>query len=349
MRKSIPVIRAAAMVPLLKWLVRRGRPVDTMLRDCGIGYVWIDDPVSPVPIRALEAFVVRAQELEGPDLGFRMITESSLKDIALLGAIALGSHTPREAVTRIAAAMPFHASHEFVSITRSAKSTTVHEYWNMAIDPRALHVFQQFVAGIVQQIAAMAAPDTPAFTRIALTPHPEYGLNHLRPWCSGQIVAAASSRLDITLPNANFDAPFRTVARDRSAMLMAQSWQRLQDGTLCNPARILIRAMLRDGSPTVENLASVADMSVRTLQRRLGEENLTFSDLLEQTRRDLALEALGGTDGRIGDIAAQVGYAKHSSFSRAVRRWTGLAPVTVRADSVLGQTELAVASGRSTD
>lgn len=333
LRKSIPVIRAAAMVPLLKWLIADGYPVEAMLTEAGIGYVWVDDPYAPVPIRAVERFFVRAAETEGPDLGCRVVTDTSLHDIAALGAIALGARTPRESLTRVAAAMPFHCSHEFISITRGKDDSVIHEYWNMTLDPTAQHLFQQLVAALVQKLVSFANPDTPVFTRLEIIPHPTRGLEHLRPWFACDIRPATRSRLDLTVRNAVLDTPYRQAARDRSVALQRLPWQRLQDGTLGQSARLLIRAMLREGSPTVEHLAELADMSVRTLQRRLAEEGLSYSGLVEEARRDVALAALCTAGDRIGDIAAQVGYAKHSSFSRAFRRWTGQAPLARRAEA----------------
>jgi hypothetical protein len=53
----VPLIRAAAMLPLMRSLLVNGRPVEAMLRRAGIGYLWLEDPFAVVPIRALEAFL----------------------------------------------------------------------------------------------------------------------------------------------------------------------------------------------------------------------------------------------------------------------------------------------------
>ena len=63
MRKTIPVIRAAALFSLLKFLIMRRHPVERILQDAGIGYVWIEDPYAPIPIKALEKVVTRAAQL----------------------------------------------------------------------------------------------------------------------------------------------------------------------------------------------------------------------------------------------------------------------------------------------
>ena len=259
-RKTIPVIRAAALVPLLKWLAARGRPVEDMLRAAGMGYVWVENPYAPVPIRALEHLVIQAARLEGPDVGCRIIGERSLHDIAALGEIALGSRSPRDGIARVCMALPYHCSHEIISMTAGARETVIHEYWNLTIDPEALHIFQQFVAGLVQAVVQRAVAGEPALRRVSIVPHPVHGLDHLRPWFSGEICAAPRSRLDVSIRNAVLDTPFRHVARNRIEHLERIPWQRLRDGTLSGSARYLIRAMLQDGAPTIERMSVAAGM-----------------------------------------------------------------------------------------
>ncbi|MOA45947.1 HTH-type transcriptional regulator VirS [compost metagenome] len=73
-------------------------------------------------------------------------------------------------------------------------------------------------------------------------------------------------------------------------------------------------------------VAESLHMSVRTLQRRLGELDLEFGQLVEDVRRALALEYVGNSSYRLTDVALMLGYTEASSFSRAFRRWTELTP-----------------------
>jgi AraC-like DNA-binding protein len=67
-------------------------------------------------------------------------------------------------------------------------------------------------------------------------------------------------------------------------------------------------------------------MGERTLQRRLKELNTSFSRLLEDTRRELALAYLSERRMSLLEISYVLGFADPSSFSRAFKRWTGTAP-----------------------
>lgn len=88
----------------------------------------------------------------------------------------------------------------------------------------------------------------------------------------------------------------------------------------------LVNALLPGGYPPIEDVARLLQTSPRTLQRRLNEAGVSYTDLVDRCRRHNACEALRFTRDSIRDIAASQGYRDVSSFSRAFRRWTGAAP-----------------------
>jgi AraC-like DNA-binding protein len=317
---------------MIKWLAARGRPVEDMLRRSGIGYVWLEDPYVPVPTRAVEAFVIEASRLEGPDFGCKVLTQDSLRDIAAIGLIGLSARTPREGLAKICHAMPFHSSHQILSVAARSQESLIQEYWTVTLNPEAHHIFQQFVAGLIQLLIQAARPDGPAFNRMEIIPHPDHGLDHLTRWFQAEILPAPRPLMVLSVANTRLDASMPSSRPGRAFPGKGFAWQRLREGSMAGSARHVIRAMLRDGAPTIERLSVLADMSIRTLQRRLAAEGVSFSDLVEQVRRDAAMAALSGSDAAIGDVSANLGYSKQSSLTRAVRRWTGRPPAALRHD-----------------
>lgn len=86
-----------------------------------------------------------------------------------------------------------------------------------------------------------------------------------------------------------------------------------------------IMEVLQDGA-SAEAVAQRMNMSVRTLQRRLSEQKTTFSRVLDDVRVDLAKRYLSSPDVAITEVAFLLGFSEQSSFHRAYRRWTGVAP-----------------------
>lgn len=88
--------------------------------------------------------------------------------------------------------------------------------------------------------------------------------------------------------------------------------------------------------PTLDHAAGLLGMPVRTLQRRLQQGGVSYSQLVEQTRRESAQIMLSRHDMRISEIAATLGYADPASFSRAFHRWMGMSPRAYRQKSNSG-------------
>lgn len=89
---------------------------------------------------------------------------------------------------------------------------------------------------------------------------------------------------------------------------------------------------LPDGAPNQEKIANTLHVSLRGLQRKLRDENVTFRELLANTRQELALQYIRETHRSIGEITYLLGFSEPSNFTRAFKRWTGMSPAEFRND-----------------
>ena len=94
--------------------------------------------------------------------------------------------------------------------------------------------------------------------------------------------------------------------------------------------RNVIAGLLPAGHPSLAEVAKRLGVSPRTLQRRLADNNLTHSQVVNQTRIAKACLLLGRQNVHISDIARETGFATHSAFSRAFQSWTGTSPRAFR-------------------
>lgn len=91
-----------------------------------------------------------------------------------------------------------------------------------------------------------------------------------------------------------------------------------------------IYEMLPLGTPSQTEIASQLGMSLRNLQRRLQEKDTSFRDILEGTRRKLALEYIHQNHLSFSEIGYLVGFSNIGNFNRAFKRWTGSTPGAYR-------------------
>ena len=103
-----------------------------------------------------------------------------------------------------------------------------------------------------------------------------------------------------------------------------------------NPERVgdkvkeILLTLLPSGEATQETVASNLHKSVSTLQRQLKAEGVSYRELLEQTRRELAQQLLGEQRYALSQIAYLLGFSDQGNFSRAFKRWTGRSPAAFR-------------------
>jgi AraC-like DNA-binding protein len=88
----------------------------------------------------------------------------------------------------------------------------------------------------------------------------------------------------------------------------------------------VLAQLLPHARANISNVAKQLAMSTRTLSRKLREEGVAFTEILEKTRAALAKSYLAERDLPVTEIAWLLGYREVSSFTHAFRRWTGMTP-----------------------
>lgn len=85
--------------------------------------------------------------------------------------------------------------------------------------------------------------------------------------------------------------------------------------------------------PTLPVIAKAMNSSPRTINRQLAQLNTTYQHILDEARREKAIDLLKHSKTSIEQIATQLGYNDPSNFGRAFRRWLGQSPRAFRKDS----------------
>jgi AraC-like DNA-binding protein len=94
--------------------------------------------------------------------------------------------------------------------------------------------------------------------------------------------------------------------------------------------REAVSAPLIDGKPSLRRTAEAVGTSVRMLQRRLDALGVTYRALVSELQVEEASKLLRRTDLDVSVIAASLGYADTTAFSRAFRRQVGQTPSEFR-------------------
>jgi len=138
----------------------------------------------------------------------------------------------------------------------------------------------------------------------------------------------------IACPAASLAAP-NPKADPSMAQLARRYLDTLQPGrdmSLAFEVRKAIYVLLPMGRATAEQIALALGLNVRTLQRRLEDEGFSFSDLVNEVRRDLAQRYMQSPQYPLARIADLLGYSVASSFTRWFTSQFGMPPAQWRAE-----------------
>lgn len=323
MSRPIPLVRAAALAPFLLWMRDHGLSWQERLRKAGLPGSLLFEPERPIALLAGVRFLAQTSRTEGPDIGCRVVVDTSMAQLASFGRIALGSRRPRDALGNVMRAYPHHSSHEHLVLVDQSDRVVVRHRFLVDLDDVSLHVCHQYIGALVRAMAAGTGWTGARLAGVQITPHPVSGLGHLRGLFDGPVTAATDRTLTITLDPAVLDRPYLRQSRDRRQLGLSSI---RGDGTLTHSLRQVLPGCLENGSVQMAEIAALAGISSRTLQRRLAAENTSLSQEIDRLRCEQARHRLAGSSEKVGDISADLGYSDQSSLSRAMRRWSDMTP-----------------------
>jgi AraC-like DNA-binding protein len=150
--------------------------------------------------------------------------------------------------------------------------------------------------------------------------------------------SGAALELDAALWNERVPAADGELQAFFRAMLERATPARALEPALLDKARAAIRDRLVHGQPTVASIGRDLGLGGRTLQRRLREHDMSFAQLMNDTRRDLAEGYLQNPDLSLAEVAYLLGYREQASFFRAFRRWHAVTPDEFRERRPLSNT-----------
>ena len=106
--------------------------------------------------------------------------------------------------------------------------------------------------------------------------------------------------------------------------------QTLDRSSVARQVKSKLIKMMPSGQVSEEIIAGELNLSLRTLQRKLGEEKTSFSALYKKIRQDMAGEYIKDSTMSMIEIAFLLGFTEQANFSRAYRRWYGTSPSAAR-------------------
>jgi len=194
------------------------------------------------------------------------------------------------------------------------------------------HVFNSELSIYLSAIRAMTGqPVTAQEVRFAY-PRPLDTREHERVFAPARLVFDVTETV-LVLDAALLDTPILNANPSLFTMFSQHAdelLRKLQQPSLTARVKQEIVTLLKGEEPTLATVADRLAMGVRTLQLHLKDEGVTYQQILDDVRRDLAVKHLREPHLSTTDVAYLLGYSEPSVFFRSFKKWTGSTPGAFR-------------------
>lgn len=338
MPDKLPLSRATTLIPFLHFLDDLGAPVDRVLAQEHLPRRIREKPGCYLATKLNWSFVGRMARQEGiEDLGLRVGHQAG---VSILGRALYDRLDRAPTLAHALQAFCAQVSRESTGMTCwvTSDSDEVELHLRKTFGPTTRGYRETEWLGLMAMVTVAQLflgptwePTTISLRSVGPVPELAHELFPNTRFVTGQ------PRVFIAFPRDALHHP-RTPATTLPRFKRPEAWNRelFDEG----PAEGLFAALaqslepyLADRYPDVTLGARIADMSVRTLQRRLSLLGVSYSTVIDEARFRIASKMLVATKTPCTDIAKAVGYSDASHFARAFRRWTGLSPGEFRSQA----------------
>jgi AraC-like DNA-binding protein len=321
MKTKLPLIRLSAANPLLAELQARSCDTRCLLRSFGLP---TDVPASAelfISADTMYELVERCGEVAtDPFFGFSVGKTLRVEAWGVMSVPAREAKTVGELLTKIALHTSEHSSStEYYLKTQGARSSFG---FRRAFRPaqRPAHNDAFYFGWLYRLLKLSVGGGWHANQVLFRVAAPE----NIPPGAEGcRLVEGDWLGVEITFPTDWLFEPFES---DVALSQEGSGETRKVPRELIDSLRVALRPHLHDEHLTAAKAAKICGYDRRHLAKDLRERGTTISRELAALRAEQASQALTGTDRRIADIAADVGFNDPNVFSRAFKNWTGQSP-----------------------
>jgi AraC-like DNA-binding protein len=313
-----------------------GIEVEPLLKTAGLTKEQVEDIDVRLSAQSQIRFVnLVASAVHDEYLGFHLGQQlDDLRKFGLLYYVAASSDTLGEALRRAA---------RYVSITNESYSVKYFEGKNIRIVHNfagiarhlALHQIESGFIALIRLCRQLTrCPVEPI--RVSLV-HRRRRIGNFFKFAAffGCDVEFGAAVDELVFPHSIADIPVVSADPYLNKLLIANCEEALsrrpaKRGPFQAVVENAITPLLPHGNMQIKEIARRCGLSQRTFARKLTGENLTFSQVLNNLRCDLATQYLADEGLSISQIAWLLGYHEASAFTNAFKRWTGKTPREAR-------------------
>ena len=330
MSHGVPMQPAGQLRAYSEALARIGFDTDALLALAAVPRSVLDDPDGVVPCTAFDlVYQAALAERRMPNLAAHLGWNVAMGTFPLLDYLVLSTDTVGDALRQLQRYFHLTGSPGTLEIAEDSEGV------RLIVQPGTDGFAAQLTPAIVIHHLRDESEQRLRVSHVSLVREPEDRRDLER--LVGCAVSAPASWSGVEFPRATLSVRMRRrdpVLRrvlEGQAVSSQRSAVGLKGDGLVAQLRALVVSRLGRGVPDIAEASRQLDMAPRTLQRHLAAEGVSFTELIDMTRREAAERLLSDRSLAVSEIGYVVGFSEPSAFHRAFRRWYGMTPQEYRA------------------
>jgi AraC-like DNA-binding protein len=325
---STGFLRVAPLAPLLKILQKANIDSRRLLAEFGVSPDYFQNTENVISFRVIGRIFARcAQRTECPHFGLLVGEQSGLSSLGAVGYLVESAPNVRIALRELASYLHIHDRGAIATVSVSNSFANLGYAILTAGVDGSEYLLDVAMAIAFNIMKGLCGPDwRPSRVLFAHSllgnVNPYRRFFGVTPTFDADETALIfdADWLDRSLVSA--DPILHELMKERAGELQSRSESNLVEEL----RRVLSALVTSQQDCSLEVVAKRVGMRGRTLNRELAAEGTTFRKTREDVRLEIACQLLRDSRKPAHEIASVLGYSDATVFSRAFRRWSGVAP-----------------------
>ncbi len=307
----------------------RDKPAEVVLRSVGLDPKKVQDPDARIPFAKQASLLdAAAEHLGDPCFGLHVGSRLNILDAGAVGYLAKHSANLKESLQNLASFIRVFS--EGVRLRLEVEDQlAIFTVSVIDLEVRQRPQIEEFGLALAMNACRFVTGRRLAPEWVEFRHHRSNELDEFERYFGATVHfgrrrnAIVFSRSILDLPCKSQDARLLRILKAYCEEILRNRPERKELG---HDVEHLVATLLPSGNVTSHRVARELGMSKRTLGRRLDKLGISFGQILDRVRYQLALRYLGEPEVKISQISYLLGYSEPSAFNHAFRRWTGKSP-----------------------
>ncbi len=325
-------VRSGSLDGYTQLVVNKSGNPFVLLEKMGISHESLFNPDTMISYRRVaELLELTAKELDAPTFGFELGLEQGLSTLGLLGAHV----TKQDSIASV-----FEVARKYTFMHAQGIDFGVH-YRASGVEVVVMVLFDelgqyqqlvQLTLALLHKIILEASQYRTSAKQLNLKPHNHKMKTEQVQRLFNCLVQFNSDNNSIIYPvdMLNIKPTYSSELLNRIISKQFKSFDALPAMGDLLVVQHAIKMLLPTGECSKESIANSLGMHPKKLERSLKESGTTFRDILEVTRKEVAVETIKMSNMSLTTLALNLGYGDFSAFSRSFKKWFGEPPSAYR-------------------